>query len=377
MRKTLAVAGKELRQIARDPLTLALLVGVPAFMLVVFGYAVNFDVENLALAVEDRDLSAASRELVRTFTASRRFAVTAVLMDREDPEASIEAGRARAALVIPERFSERLTAGRPAEVQLLVDGSDSTTASTALGYASGVVTSFNEGLVRNQLARAGAAPGAAIRAVRVEPRVWYNPELRSAHFLVPGLIGFVLMITAVLSTALSVVREKETGTMEQLGVAPVNPLQVLLGKTVPYLGLSLVAMALILLAARVFFGVVVQGSYLDVFALTGLYLLGGLAWGLLVSTVVESQASAFQLGVFSSMLPAILLSGFVFPIRNMPVALQVLSHLVPARYYLVALRGVILKGAGLTVYWDQVAALAVYTAVVLAAAGLRYRRGEV
>jgi ABC-2 type transport system permease protein len=210
----------------------------------------------------------------------------------------------------------------------------------------------------------------------VQPRVWYNPELRSSHFLVPGLIGFILMITAVLSTALSVVREKERGTMEQLMVAPLGTIQVLLGKTLPYLGISLVATGLILVAARLLFGIVVQGSYIDLFIATALYLLGGLGFGLLISTIARNQAVAFQIGVFTSMLPTLLLSGFVFPIRNMPLLLQALSFIIPARYYLVVLRGVVLKGTSLAPYWHQVAALILFAAVTIVLAAARFKRNQ-
>jgi ABC-2 type transport system permease protein len=376
VRKTLAVVRKEVLQIVRDPLTLAMLLGLPAFMLVVVGYAVNFDVEGLQLAVQNRDPGPASRRLIDSFTNSRRFELVASIDAATDIDLILKRRVARAVLVIPEDFGENLAAGRDAEVQLIIDGSDSNTATTALGYASGVIQAANGELAARALRRGG---GEALleTAIDLQSRVWFNPELRSSHFLVPGLIGFILMITGVLSTALAVVREKESGTMEQLGVAPLHPIQVLLGKTIPYMVVSLTATVLILVAARVLFGVVVHGSYVDLFAITALYLFGALAFGLLISSLVESQAVAFQMGILSSMLPALILSGFIFPIRNMPEPLQLLSLIVPARYYLVVLRGVILKGAGLAPYWEQVAALGIYTTVVLSLAVLRYQRSGV
>jgi ABC-2 type transport system permease protein len=373
MSKIWAVAGKELRQIARDPLTLLMLLGLPAFMLVVFGYAVNFDVWHLPLAVEDHDLSPDSRELVATLVNSGRFDLVEDLAAGQDLHRLLQEGRARAVLVIPQHFARDLSAGRSPAVQLIIDGADSNTANTALGYAAGAVETFNA----DRLARALRAAGAEVlleSAIAVEPRVWYNPELRSSHFLVPGLIGFILMITAVLSTALSVVREKERGTMEQLHVAPLGTLQILLGKTLPYLGISLVATVLILVAARLLFGIAVQGSYLSLFIATVVYLLGGLGFGLLISTIARNQAVAFQMGIFTSMLPTLLLSGFVFPLRNMPVVLQALSFAVPARYYLVVLRGVVLKGTSLAPYWDQVAALALFAVITLVLASVRFAR---
>jgi ABC-2 type transport system permease protein len=223
------------------------------------------------------------------------------------------------------------------------------------------------------VARSGARRPAPLD---FEPRILFNPDLKSTQFLVPGLIGFLLMLTAVLSTALSVVREKERGTMEQLLVAPLRTWELILGKTVPYLGLSLVATLLILAAARVLFGVEIRGPYLDLLVAVLLYLFGALGFGLLISTLAHTQALAFQQGLIASMLPAILLSGFIFQIRVMPEPLQLLTYLVPARYFLVILRGIILKGEGLVTYWPQVGALALYGLVVVTLASARLARRE-
>jgi len=376
MRKIWAVAFKEFRQIGRDWLFLAMLVGLPAFMLVVFGYAVNFDITDLRIAVEDRDLTPSSRALTAAFVNSGRFRIARELRADEDLHAIFQTGGARVAIIIPEHFERDLISGRRAPVQLVFDGADANTAATALGYAGGVLQTFNAARLSRAF-RASGIGAPTTPAIAVEPRVWYNPELESSHFLVPGLIGFILMITAVLSTALSVVREKERGTMEQLSVAPLNTVQVLLGKTLPFLLISLLAVVLILAAAHVLFGVVVAGSYLDLFAVTALYLLCGLGLGLLFSTVARNQAVAFQMGIFSSMLPTLLLSGFVFPIRNMPLILQVLSYAVPARYYLAVLRGIVLKGTSLSAYPFQVATLAAFALALVGLASTRFSRMEV
>jgi ABC-2 type transport system permease protein len=367
------VARKELRQAARDPLSLAMLLGLPAMMLVMYGYAINFDVRHVRLAVQDRDHSAQSRELVAAFVNSPYFDQVADLPAGGDAEALTRGRVAKAVLVIPEGFARDLQAGRSAQVQLLLDGADANTATTVLGYASALVSESNVEL----LAQSGA--GAVLERVGIDyqPRVFYNPELRSTQFLVPGLIGFILMLTAVLSTALSVVREKERGTMEQLRVTSLRPAELILGKALPYLGISLVATAIILVAARVLFGVSVRGSYLDLFAVVLLYLIGALGWGLLVSSLSETQAMAFQVGMVTSMLPAIFLSGFIFPIRSMPLPVQVLSYVVPARYFLVVVRGIILKGAGLSPYLDNLAFLALYATIVLGIATARLTRREV
>ena len=365
MTKILAVAGKELRQVRRDPFSLMMLLGIPTFMLLLYGYALNFDVRHVALAIQDRSATSASRDLVFSFVSSTYFENAGRVPESVDPSVVLTRRKAKAVLVIPENYARELSAGRTATVQLLLDGADAATATTVLGYA--------EGLVAQQTVKIRAALSGvpAVAPIRFEPRVWYNPELKSTNFLVPGLMGFILMLTAVLSTALSVVREKERGTMEQLLVTSLRPGELLVGKTIPYLLISLLATAIILLAARLLFGVAVRGSYLDLFAATLVYLIGALGWGLLVSSMSRTQAMAFQVGALTAMLPAIFLSGFIFPIRSMPGALQVVTYAVPARYFLVILRGIILKGAPLTAFLGDLGFLALYAAVVL---GIAWRR---
>jgi ABC-2 type transport system permease protein len=373
VRKTWAVARKELRQIARDPLSLVMLIGLPAFMLVLYGFALNFDVRHVALGVQDLDGTRASRDLSSAFVHSTYFDVTEVAGAGDDPELITRRRQAKAVLVIPHGFADDLASGRTAAVQLLLDGTDASTAQTILGYAGAITAEANLRLLHGALTRAGSrAPDLTDYA----PRVFYNPELRSTQFLVPGLIGFLLMLTAVLSTAMSVVREKERGTMEQIRVSPVRTVELILGKATPYLVISLLATAIILVAARLLFGVVVRGSYLDLFVVTVLYLIGALGFGLLISTLADTQALAFQIGLLTSLLPAILLSGFIFPIRTMPAVLRAITNLVPARHFLVVLRGIILKGAGLEPYLEQLAALALFAVLTLGLASLRMSRRE-
>jgi ABC-2 type transport system permease protein len=374
-RKVAAIALKELRQASRDPLSLAMLLGLPTMMLLLYGYAINFDIRHVALAVEDLDKSEDSRDLVASFVNSTYFDLVADLPSGTDLSRLTERRVAKAVLVIPEGYARDIAAGGRARVQLLLDGADANTASTVLGYASNLVAGAN-------LAFMVATPAGsriALPGIDYEPRVWFNPDLKSTQFLVPGLIGFILMITAVLSTALSVVREKERGTMEQLRVTSLRPGELIVGKTLPYLGISLAATAIILVAARVLFGIRVQGSYLDLFAATLIYLVGALGFGLLVSSIADSQAMAFQMGTVLSMLPAIFLSGFIFPIRSMPTVVQGLTYLVPNRYFLVILRGIILKGAPLTSYLSgqrELLFLGLYGAAVFGIAYARLVRKE-
>jgi len=373
VRRLAAVAVKELRQIRRDPFSLLMLVAFPAFMLVIYGFALNFDVRHVRLAVQDRDRSPASRDLVASFTHSTYFDLVATPGPGTDLDALVEGRVARAVLVIPERFGRDVAAGRVAVVQLLLDGADSTTAATVLGYARALVSEANAELAAGALARAGRRPAPPLD---LAPRVLYNPELESTQFLLPGLIGLLLMITAVLSTALSVVREKERGTMEQLRVAPLRTFELVLGKTFPYLGVSLLGTLIVLATARLLFGVEIRGPHLDLLVVVLLYLFGALGFGLFISTIANSQTFAFQAGLITSLLPALLLSGFIFQIRIMPPWLQAITYLVPNRYFLVVLRGIILKGEGLATYWPQVGALLLYGLVVTALASVRLARRE-
>ena len=373
MRTIWAVALKEMRQTARDPLSLMMLLGVPLYMLLLYGYALNRDVRHVPTAVQDRDHSVASRDLVASFVNSTYFDRVLDVAPGADLERVTERRQARAILIIPERFGADLAAGRTARVQILLDGTDAATASTILGYAESLVAETDVEIVRRTLLGAGAGPA---ETMDYEPRVWYNPELRSTNFLVPGLMGFILMLTAVLSTALSVVREKERGTMEQLRVTSLRPGQLIVGKAIPYLLISLVASAAIIAAARYLFGVEVQGPYSALFVATLAYLVGALGYGLLVSSFADSQAMAFQVGTLTSMLPAIFLSGFIFPIHSMPLPLRLITYAVPARYYLIVLRGIILKGAGLGPFAEPMLFLLAYAVVVLGLAYARLARPE-
>jgi ABC-2 type transport system permease protein len=363
MRGAWAVAHKELRQIARDRRTLMILIFLPTFFLFLYGFALNFDIRHIALVVEDRDQTADSRQLVAAFVRSTYFDVVAATVDDREATSWIDRGRARAVLVIPSEFGERLGTGGPAEVQIIIDGDNANTATTVLGYVNAV------------LRQAGAPPGAATASlVTVEPRVWYNPELRSTVFLVPGLIAFISMITAVISTALSIVREKERGTMEQVRMAPISTLAFVVGKTLPYLVLSLVGAMAIVGAAMVFFDLPMRGSWLALVAVVTLFLIGALGTGLVVSTMADTQQVAFQAAALIAMLPTLILSGFIFPLASMPVALQYISAIVPARYFLVALRGIVLKGLPVGALWMPIAALVVYAAFVMGLSALRLAR---
>jgi len=363
---------KELRQISRDPATLGMLLVVPLFLLLMFGFAINLDTKHIRLAVLDLDKTQDSRELLQSFLHSEYFDLEFVLDRESQIDGLLDTGQALVALVIPRDFGRDAANGKKAEIQAIVDGSNGTTAATAIGYVQAVAADYSQRAFVRSLERAGVT--GMKTTINFQPRVLFNPELRSANFLIPGLIVLILMMTAVLSTTLSIVREKERGTMEQIAVSPVQPFELILGKTVPYLVMSLVAAAAILATSRLLFGVTVRGSWLDLGLVTLIFLFGCLAFGVLLSTVSDSQQVAFLLSALLTLLPTFILSGFVFPFRNMPWIIQAFSYLLPGRYYLAALRAIMVKGAGFWAFGDQVAALLIFAAATGGLSVLRLRR---
>ncbi|HEX5475702.1 MAG TPA: ABC transporter permease [Vicinamibacterales bacterium] len=360
----LAVYRKELRQISRDRRTLLILVFVPAFFLLLYGYALNFDIRHIHLAVDDRDQTPDSRALVSAFVNSGYFDLVADVRSPADVTRLLDLNDVRAVLVVPARFGRDLAGGRSPQVQVLINGDNANTATTVMGYASNIIRS----------AGARLAPGAPPAPLTVEPRIWYNPELRSTLFLVPGLIAYIAMLTAVISTALSIVREKELGTMEQVRMAPIDTFSFIVGKTIPYFLISLASAALIILASMLLFGLPMRGNWIGLLAALSLFLLGALGTGLLISTASEDQQVAFQMALLTSFLPTLMLSGFIFPISSMPRALQVITYAVPARYFLVALRGIVLKGSSIWLLGPQMLALSLYAAAMVGLASIRLAR---
>lgn len=373
MHKMLAVGTKELRQIARDRRTLLILLFVPALFLLLYGYALNFDIRNIRLAVEDRDRSAASRELVSAFVNSGYFQLVAQVTSEEEIEELINHNDARAALVIPTGFATDVLNGTRTQVQVIVDGDNSNTATTVMAYAQSIVAEISVTMERDislGANRTGRAP-----PIVLESQVWYNPQLRSTLFLVPGLIAYIAMITAVISTALSVVREKERGTMEQVRMAPIGPASFIVGKTLPYLVLSFASAVLIIVVAMLLFDLPMRGSWPLLLVAIGLFLVGAQAQGLLISSVAPTQQVAFQLALLSSFLPTFILSGFIFPISSMPAVVQAITYIIPARYFLVGLRAIVLKGASINAFWQDMVALAIFATVMLTLASVRLGRG--
>jgi ABC-2 type transport system permease protein len=369
--RILPIVRKEFRQVSRDKRSLGVLIFIPAFMLLMFGYAVNFDVRNIPLAFHDSDNSPESRSLVQSFLSSGYFELISHVEKISELTGFLDTETIRVGIVIPAGYANAIHAGQTPEIQVLIDGANASAASTVLGYINAVVQNESVGMAASILERSGR--GEIAVPIDVRPRVWYNPDLLSARFLIPGLIAFILMVTCVVSTSLSVVREKERGTMEQIVVSPVKPVELIIGKTIPYIFTSLLSTLIILAVGYLLFGISVQGSYVLLFFIVLLFLFGALGWGLFISTIAETQQVAFLVSLTTTMLPTFLLSGFIFPIQNMPAAIQAVTYIVPAKYFLVALRGIMLKGTGLTAYWDQLVFLFIYAVILLIVSSVRLK----
>ncbi|HEY6005895.1 MAG TPA: ABC transporter permease [Anaeromyxobacter sp.] len=362
-----AMAAKETLHIRRDPRTLYLALVMPVVMLFLFGYGVSFDLDRIPLAVADRDRTEASRALVDAVTASRELVKVAEVSAAEDAPALFRAGRVLGVLAIPRGYEKDVLQGKRTRVQLLVDGADSVSANQLLTKA--------DALVRAETRRL-AGPGLADRAPPLQVKVWtrYNPAGRSALFMVPGLAAYLLAISAVLLTALTVAGEWERGSMEQLFASPVGRLEIVLGKLLPFLVLGMVELLLVLAFGMFAFDVPVRGSATLLFVLGFFFLCGMLGQGLFISVVAKNQLVATQAGALSALLPSLLLSGMVFPIENMPLPLQLLSRIIPARYLVHALRGILLKGNGIDVLWPDLVAQILFAVLVLGVATARFQR---
>jgi ABC-2 type transport system permease protein len=351
---------KELRQIVRDRRSLGVLLAVPAVMLILFGYALNYDVKHVPLAIFDQDRTTTSRELTDGFLHTEYFDKVATLSSDRQIDSMLVKQIARAVLVIPVDFEKDLRANRAVKVQVIVDGSNATNATAAAGYLAAMAQDYSTKITLEALARSGISKPAL--PIDYRARIWYNPELTSPKFLVPGLIGFILMISTVISTSLSIVREREKGTMEQIIVSPIHPMELIIGKTMPYVVISLISTSLILFTGYLLFDVVIRGSIILLFVESLIFIFCGLGLGLWVSSVSDRQEAAFQLATLVSVLPTFMLSGFAFPIRNMPVFIQAITYINPARYFLWTLRAIILRGAGMDVFWQETLFMVVFAA---------------
>lgn len=359
------IVRKEVRQLLRDPRSRPILFVAPVVQLLLFGYAVNTDVRNTPLAVLDHDRSAVSRALIDEMAAAGYFEIVSRADRPAELVEELDRGRALIALEIPPRFSQDLASGRGARIQLLVDGSDSNTGTVALGYARRTILAFS--LEESGLGESLAA------GPRLEPRAWFNPSLESRAYNVPGVIGILILLMCLMLTSFSVVRERELGTLDQLRVSPVKPAELILGKTIPVAVVALFDLALIASVGTAWFGIPLRGSLLVLLVASLLFILNGLAAGLLISTISKTQQEAF-LTMYLVLLPSIILSGFFFPIHSMPVPFQWISYMNPVTYFLEIVRALFLKGAGLAELWPQFAALLILGTAGISVAIRRFAR---
>lgn len=369
-----ALLVKEFHQMVRERRTVVMSLVVPVALLLLFGFAVSLDVSEIRLALWDRDESEHSRALVRAFVASDYFRLTMRVASREQVRHALDAAEAAVVLVIPRGFEADIAARRPADVQVLVDGTDSARSSIIQGHARRIVQTFTASLMADRLRSEGVKPAGDLLPIELRPRVLYNPELVSRNYLVPGLIGVLLTMVGVLQTSLAIAREKDRGTLDQLRVTPLVASEILLGKMLPY---ALVAMAnawIALAAGRFLMNVPMRGSLLVFFTGTLLFLVCALGVGLFISAVTSTQQGAQTAAFLGSVLPVFYLSDFMFPIRNMPAWLQAVTVLNPARYYVAVLRGTLQKGVGFREMAPSFTALAIYAAAIGLAGVLAIRR---
>jgi len=355
---------KEFIQIWRDPLSLAMAFIMPVILLFIYGYAITFDIDKIPTVVFDMDKSSLSREFVNQFHESGYFRVNSYVDNYKAIDPYLDAGRARVAVVIPEDFSKNVHKGCNVKIEVLIDGGDSNTATIAQGYAIAIAEGFSQ----------------RFRGSRVTPfidsrsRVWYNNELKSRNFIIPGLIAIIMAVIIALLIALTIAREWDRGTMEQLISTPVKTPELIIGKLIPYFLIGFADTILTILMSTLLFNVPLRGSVILLLGLSGIFLFGGLSFGMLMSIVGKTQLAASQAALLTSFLPAFLLSGFIFSISNMPKPLQIVTYFIPARYFVTILKGIFLKGSTLKILWLEALLLTLFAVLVFIAANRKFRK---
>jgi len=369
IRRTFTVARKELLHIVRDPRTLAVMFLIPVVQLFLLAYAATADVKHLRTAVLDTDHTSSSRELVEAYRASNYFDVVSFVVNEEELAQMVDGGMVRAGLIIPAGYGADVTAGRTASVAFVIDGSDPTVANTVFAAAQSVGQIHGIQLIERRL----GISTEQMAALEVHPRVWYNPEMKSINFMTPGLIATIVFILTMFMTGLTIVQEREQGTIEQLMVTPIRPLELVAGKVAPYVIIAFLEILEVLALGVFWFGVPINGNLFLLLALSAIFLMTSLGIGIFVSSVTKTYREAVLMVSFV-MLPSIFLSGFFFPLEAMPRFLQAISYLVPLRYMLIIIRGIILKGVGLEVLAGEVVALIIFGVVILGFAAIRFRK---
>jgi ABC-2 type transport system permease protein len=346
---------------------LFVLFAFPLLLLVIFGYAISFDVKHAKMGILDKENTEESRAFTRTLTSNENFDLVTVLHSDKNIKNLLDERVVQAIIVIPEDFSRNFLAGREVKLQVLVDGVNGNTASILQNYINNAVNSYSQSLAGNA---AAISARKTYIPVRLEPLFWYNPTLNSTFMLIPGLISMILILTAVVSISLSIVREKEKGTMEQILVSPVSSFELMIGKVIPYIFIALFICTLILMLSRILFGMEIKGSYFHLLWTTLLFIFSALSLGIFVSSIAKSQQVAFQIAILISMLPSVILSGFVFPIESMPVVIQWFTNITPSKFYLIILKNIMSKGTGASVFWPDAIYLSIFAFIFLTLAVL-------
>jgi ABC-2 type transport system permease protein len=373
--RIMAVSRKEFLHILRDPRSLAMAIAIPMLLLVLFGYALTLDVDNVPLVVWDQSESPASREFISHFNGSRYFAIQGYLRNYREVEKAIDSAQALVAIIIPKDFAERIASGRIASVQLIVDGSDSNTATMATGYADIAAQTYSQNAAVQEIRRMGGR--APVSPLEMRPRVWYNADMVSKNYIIPGLIAVIMMVIAALLTSLTVAREWERGTMEQLISTPVKGSELILGKLIPYFIIGMLDVLLAVLVGEFLFQVPLRGNVALLFGMAAIFLTGALSMGMVISIVTKSQLLASQLAMVLTFLPSFLLSGFMYEILNMPKAIQILTYVIPARYFVSLLKGIYLKGVGLEILALQALLLVLFGVAMTILAHLKFKKKQV
>jgi ABC-2 type transport system permease protein len=363
LRRLKAIAVKEVLQVWRDPRSLLITLLMPFMQMILLGYGVSLDVKHLPICVFDREASQNSRALLKRFQASRYFAIVGAFDNYRDVTRAIDRGDCRMAIVVPPDMTERLNDSGASTIQALVDATDDNTANIAMGYAQAVVAGFSSDVQLNSLSLSGS-PNQVVQPVTVQSRVWFNEDLESRNFIIPGVVALVMALVGAQLTSLTMSREWERGTMELLISTPVTPMELMLGKLTPYFAIGLLDAVFCLAFAVFWFQVPFRGTLVTLFFGTSLFLVVVLGIGYLISTMIRSQVGAAQIGLLVTLLPTTLLSGYAFPIDQMPVAVQAVTYLVFARYYVTILKAVFLKGSGILDLWAPGLAMIVYAAIV-------------
>jgi ABC-2 type transport system permease protein len=369
-----AIARKEFIQIRRDKATTYMVFIFPIMMLILYGFGIRYDVKSVPMTVFDQDRTQESRQYIERFTRSPYFVVRNYVDNYRDLQRDIDRGESRIGLVVSVDFSSRINSYREAVVQVIVDGADNNTATIAMNYVSQITASYSRSIMVQQMEAVLRQNNLTIPAIDAEPRVWFNPDLESVQFIVPGIIAIIMMIVGTVLTAVTIVKEKEQGTIEQIVSSPIGRYELMIGKVMPYAILAYMDFLLIVVASYFLFGISIKGSLVLLLVTALFYLIGVLGLGILVSTSTETQIAAMLTAILASMLPSILLSGFIFPIRQMPRLLQALTVVVPARYFIEILRDIYLKGLGLEYFWKETLYIFIFGCATLILAAHRFQK---